>query len=82
MLLLLGTSIATAQDGLNSIPVSETFSENGSYKIKSIAFNNTPGNIDGISYVYNGDQLMYQIPRSFDMLLDNSTRTVMSNDGK
>ncbi|WP_397298952.1 DUF6794 domain-containing protein [Nonlabens ulvanivorans] len=82
MLLLLGTSIATAQDGLNSIPVSETFSENGSYKIKSIAFDNTPGNIDGVSYVYDGDQLMYQIPRSFDMLLDNSTRIVLSNDGK
>lgn len=80
-LLLLGTIIASAQDGFYSIPVSETPSENGIFTIKSIAFNNTPGNIDGISYVYKGDQLVYQIPRSFDMLLDNSTRIVLSNDG-
>lgn len=82
ILLLVGTTIGVAQDGFHSIPVSETLSENGNYKIKSIAFNNTPGNIDGVSYVYNGDRLMYQIPRSFDMLLDNSTRIVLSNDGK
>ncbi|MGJ8685100.1 MAG: DUF6794 domain-containing protein [Nonlabens sp.] len=81
VLLLVGTTIATAQDGFNSIPVSETQSENGAYRIKSIAFNNTPGNIDGVSYVYQGEQLLYQIPRSFDILLDNSTRTVISNDG-
>ncbi len=82
VLLLVGSTITTAQDGLNSIPVSETQSENGAYKIKSIAFNNTPGNIDGVSYVFKGEQQLYQIPRSFDMLLDNSTRIVLSNDGK
>lgn len=82
MLLLVGSTIATAQDSFYSIPVSETVSENGIYSIKSIAFNNTPGNIDGVSYVYKGDQLLYQVPRSFDILLDNSTRRVISNDGK
>lgn len=82
MLLLVGSTITAAQDSFYSIPVSETVSENGVYSIKSIAFNNMPGNIDGVSYVYKGDQLLYQVPRSFDILLDNSTRRVLSNDGK
>ncbi|MFA4870001.1 MAG: DUF6794 domain-containing protein [Pedobacter sp.] len=64
------------------IPITETFSMNGKYSLKSIAYSNEHGNTLGKSIVQKGKKVLYEIDRSFDVFSYNPIYLTISNDGK
>jgi hypothetical protein len=63
------------------IPITETFSMNGKYSIKSIAYSKEQGNTRGKSIVHKGNKVLYAIDRSFDVYSYNPIYLTISNDG-
>ena len=76
-----------AQMSTEMAPISETFSSNARFMVRSFSYDDTFPNLKGESFVYENDENgnkkeMYRIPRSFDLYDGYPYFLAVSNDGK
>lgn len=72
------------------VPISETYSSNGGFKLLSISYDDEFPNLRGesfVSYTQKYDSMgvrkkFYKVNRSFDVYIDNPFFTAISNDGR
>ena len=79
-LLLLSIPVFS-QSSTSRVPITEVFSSNGKFSVKSYSYDNEFPTTRGRSIVYNGDKVMYEINRSFDVYTFEPYFLTISNDG-
>jgi hypothetical protein len=79
-LLLLGIP-TFSQSSTSRVPITEVFSSNGKFSVKSYSYDDEFPTIRGRSIVYKGDKVMYEINRSFDVYTFDRYFLTISNDG-
>lgn len=87
---LLILNISFSQISSEQVSISETFSSNGEFKLKSISYDDEFPNLKGESFVtYNNEyeksgirKFFYKINRSFDLWEDSPYFVAISNDGR
>src|SRR5690606_6213892 len=73
-----------AQHSSEKVPISEIYSSNGIFELKSISFDNEFPTLRGVSHVLLSDSVndtLYSINRSFDLFYDWYFAAI-SNDGR
>jgi len=78
--LLLSISAFT-QFSTSRIPITEVFSANGKFSVKSFSYDDEFPTTRGKSIVYKGDKVIYEINRSFDVYTFERYFLTISNDG-
>ncbi|SDC14165.1 DUF6794 domain-containing protein [Pedobacter soli] len=78
--LLLSISAFT-QSSTSQIPITEVFSANGKFSLKSFSYDDEFPTTRGKSIVYKGDKKVYEINRSFDVYTFGQYFLTISNDG-
>lgn len=78
--LLLSTAAFT-QNSTSSIPITEVFSANGKFSVKSFSYDNEFPTTRGKSIVYQGNRKIYEVNRSFDVYTFDRYFLTISNDG-
>ncbi|MFO7743753.1 MAG: DUF6794 domain-containing protein [Psychroflexus sp.] len=89
-LLIIFWNNSHSQFSSGKVPISETYSYNGKFKLKSISFDDDFPNTKGESQVFYSRKYeslgvkkkFYRINRSFDLFDDYPFFTAISNDGK
>lgn len=90
LLTLLILNISYSQISSEQVSISETFSSNAKFKLKSISYDNEFPNLKGESFVTYNDEydsigvrkFFYKINRSFDLWEDSPYFVAISNDGR
>ena len=80
-------NIGYGQISSQRVPISETYSYNGKFKLKSISFDEEFPNTKGESHVsytkkHESYKVVYKVNRSFDLYDDYPFFVAISNDGK
>ena len=76
-----------AQMATSIVPISETYSSNGKFKLKSVSYDNDFPTMIGESEVFENNhgengKLLYKINRSFDLYKNHPYFLAVSNDGR
>lgn len=82
ILFLVGNYYSYSQKSTGNVPISITKSQNGIYSIKSISYDTEFPNLRGQAIVYENENEIYKINRSFDLYNSELYTLAIANDGK
>ena len=80
--LILYSVLVCAQKSTSRVPITTSISQNGIYSLESTSYDIEFPNLRGQTIVYENDNELYKINRSFDLYDSEKYSLAISNDGK